>query len=112
MFVFLLSILLISFSFSSHLTINVTERYHTFEPNSGRVVQVVEGKRSQSLMATPVYVDEDEVVNDSENDISRRLERSTLSPVPQAHCTAKRLDGHQSLASATGETHVPYHVCL
>ena len=62
MLVFLLSILFISFSFSSHLTINVTERYHTFEPNSGRVVQVVEGKRSQSLMATPVYVDEDEVV--------------------------------------------------
>lgn len=64
MLVFLLSILLISFSFSfsSHLTINVTERYHTFEPNSGRVVQVVEGKMGQSLMATPVYVDEDEVV--------------------------------------------------
>jgi len=77
----LLLLLLLSLppTYSSHLKINVTERYHTFDVTKnndkiGRVVQVVQGRTS--LMATPIFVNEDEVV---ETTVRNRMYSKSLT---------------------------------
>jgi iron transport multicopper oxidase len=47
---------------ASHMTVNITEKYHSFSTGTGRVVQVVQDQDDAVLMAPPMFVDEDELI--------------------------------------------------